>query len=396
MRLTKLFVVVFVALLIVIGAAAVVQLAGRAKTQPESTNSQDPIKISIASAVAAEPWVSAAAKEFGGKEYLVNEQKRQIAVEVFPIDGVTALAKWANGEFQTPPTAWVAESRDWVNQANAVASERTRQDIFLAGGQYRDQSVAMSPEIWAIFKSRGDVLERKFGRPVDWQVVYAAATSKGWAALGGENGWGRFKLVIPHPKRDPAGLAAIVSAAGAYYEKPAVSADELKDAKFLAWLKEMLNTVVDFQPYGVENMLLYGPSAGDAGQVLENYLLLNADSIEKRWQDGIRVFYPDPVAWYDFPFTIYMGKEKETSAAEKDAAVLFKQFLLAKDQQVATLRFGLRPASPDVSLNDPASLINKYANLGFKERVPSASKMRQASRSGLVQLGAWFVDNYER
>ena len=91
-----------------------------------------------------------------------------------------------------------------------------------------------------------------------------------------------------------------------------------------------------------------------------------------------------------------MGKEKETSASEKDAAVLFKQFLLSQDQQVATLGFGLRPASPDVSTDHPNSLIKRYAGFGFKERVPSSSKMRQATRSGLVAMGNWFLDNYEK
>jgi hypothetical protein len=277
-----------------------------------------------------------------------------------------------------------------------VSADRYKQDIFLAGGPYRDQSVALSPEVWAVFKSRAPVLEQKYGRPLDWEVAHSAATSTGWAELGGDAGWGRFKLVIPHPKRDPAGLAAMVSAAGAYYKKPAVSTDELQDARFLAWLKQLMDTVVDFQPYGVENMVLYGPSAGDAGQVMENYLLLNAEAIEKRWGDGLMVVYPDPVAWYDFPFAIYMGREKETSAAEKDAAVLFKQFLLSEPQQVATLGFGLRPASPDVSTDHPSSLIKKYAPFGFKERVPASSKMRQATRSGLVGLGTWFVDNYEK
>ncbi len=355
-----------------------------------------PVNISVAAAVAAEPWLSAAAKAFSGQEYELDGVRRKVIVEVYPLDGVTALNKWANGEFQTPPTAWVAESRDWVNQANAVAADHYQQDIFLAGGQYRDQSVAMSPEVWAVFKSRATVLEKKFGKPLDWEVVHAAAVSQGWADLGGDSAWGRFKLVIPHPKRDPAGLAAMVSAAGAYYHKPAVSADELQTPQFLSWLKEALDTVVDFQPYGAENMVLYGPSAGDAGQVLENYLLLNADAIEKRWGDGLMVVYPDPVAWYDFPFAIYMGKEKETSAAEKDAAVLFKRFLLSEPQQIDTLRFGLRPASPDVSTDNPDSLIKRYAAAGFKERVPASSKMRQASRSGLVSLGTWFVNNYEK
>lgn len=390
MRPTRLIIVV-----VVLGfVAGIVYMVANRPAEPAKPTG--PIRVSVASAIAAEPWVSAAAKEFSGKEYDLNGTRQKVFVEVYPLDGVTALNKWANGEFQTPPTAWVAESRDWVNQANAVAADYYKQDIFLAGGQYRDQSVAMSPEVWAIFKSRASVLERKYGRPLDWEMAHSAATSKGWAELGGDSSWGRFKLVIPHPKRDPAGLAAMVSAAGAYYKKPAVSAEELSNPQFLKWLKELLDTVVDFQPYGAENMVLYGPSAGDAGQVLENYLLLNAEAIEKRWGDGLVVVYPDPVAWYDFPFAIYMGKEKETTAAEKDAAVLFKQFLLSEAQQTATLKFGLRPASPDVSVDHPDSLIKRYASFGFKERVPASSKMRQASRSGLVGLGTWFVDNYEK
>ncbi len=375
-------------------AAGIVYMAVNRPTEPSKPTG--PVHISVASAIAAEPWVSAAARQFSGKEYELDGVRRKVTVEVYPLDGVTALNKWAGGEFQTPPTAWVAESRDWVNQANAVSADRYKQDIFLAGGVYRDQSVAMSPEVWAVFKSRATALERKFGRPLDWEVARAAAVSSGWAELGGDGAWGRFKLVIPHPRRDPAGLAAMVSAAGAFYKKPAVSAEELNSPAFLKWLKELLDTVVDFQPYGAENMVLYGPSAGDAGQVMENYLLLNAEAIEKRWGDGLVVVYPDPIAWYDFPFAIYMGKEKETSAAEKDAAVLFKQFLLSEQQQVATLGFGLRPASPDVSTDHPNSLIKRYAGFGFKERVPASSKMRQASRSGLVSLGNWFVDNYEK
>jgi len=387
-----------VILIIVLAVVAgIVYMLTNQPAQPaEQVKPSGPVHISVASAIATESWVSDAAREFSGKEYELDGVLRKVTVEVYPLDGVTALNKWANGEFQTPPTAWVAESRDWVNQANAVAADHYKQDIFLGGGQYRDQSVAMSPEVWAVFKSRAAVLEKRFGKPLDWEVAHAAATSRGWADLGGEGSWGRFKLVIPHPKRDPAGLAAMVSAAGAYYQKPSVSTEELQNSMFLSWLKESLDTVVDFQPYGAENMVLYGPSAGDAGQVLENYLLLNAEAIEKRWGDGLMVVYPDPVAWYDFPFAIYMGKEKETSAAEKDAAVLFKRFLLSDEQQVATLRFGLRPASPDVSTDHPSSLIKRYAAFGFKDRVPASSKMRQASRSGLVSLGAWFVNNYEK
>ena len=151
----------------------------------EPAKATGPVRISVASAIAAEGWVSAAAREFSNKEYDLNGVRRKVSVEVYPLDGVTALNKWAGGGFQTPPTAWIAESRDWVNQANAVAADYYKQDIFLGGGPYRDQSVSLSPEIWAIFKSRADVLESKYRKPLDWQGAHSAGTSK---ELGGRGG----------------------------------------------------------------------------------------------------------------------------------------------------------------------------------------------------------------
>src|SRR5512146_2514827 len=106
-------------------AGIIYMLTNRSAEPPKATG---PVHISVASAIAAEPWLTAAAKQFSGKKYELDGVQREVTVEVYPLDGVTALNKWAAGEFQTPPTAWVAESRDWVNQANAVASDHYKQD----------------------------------------------------------------------------------------------------------------------------------------------------------------------------------------------------------------------------------------------------------------------------
>jgi len=104
---------------------------------------------------------------------------------------------------------------------------------------------------------------------------------------------------------------------------------------------------------------------------------------------------PRPGRLVRLPFAIYMGKEKETSAAEKDTAVLFKQFLLSSPQQVATLRFGLRPPVRTYpwTTRQPDQEVRLL-------RLPGAGAGLLQDAPGLPLrpggLGTWFVDNYEK
>ena len=387
---TRLLLVLVAGVLLIVGAVVWRELAP-GTTRPRA------VTVRIVSALPAEPWVSAAAKTYNAQGHVVEGAR--VSVEVVPMDGIAALNRWAKNDFDTIPTVWLAETRDWVNQANNLVVESRGQDVFLAGGEYRDQPVALSPEVWAIFRSRYDVLKARYerelgGRDLSWKQIHDAAISADWVALGGRPEWGRFKLVIPHPKRDPAGLAAMVGAAGAYYGRPSVTTEGLGNPEFLKWLQELLDSVVDFSPFGVENMLLFGYSNGDAGQIIESHLLVNMEGLQRRWKEPLAILYPDPITWFDFPYAIYMGKE--TMALEKNAALDFKRFLLSDEQQRATLRFGLRPASPNVPPRGEGSLIARWAEMGFKEDVPSASRMRPAPRSGLSNLATWFQKRYEQ
>jgi len=138
-------------------------------------------------------------------------------------------------------------------------------------------------------------------------------------------------------------------------------------------------------------MLLFGRSNGDAGQIVESYLLTNMEGLEDRWDQPLVIVYPDPIAWFDFPYAIYMGQE--TTAEEKQAALGFKDYLLTTDQQAAALDFGLRPACAECSSS--GGLISRWQAFGVMEIIPSASRMRPASRSGMEALTRWYVEQYE-
>ncbi len=349
-----------------------------------------PIRVQVISAVPAYDWVNSAADSFNAQGNKIDG--RVIEVEIIAMDGLSALNKWGQGEFDPLPTVWLAESRTWVDQANLAALERTQQDIFLMGGRYRAQPVVLSPLVWGIWKDAHQTLSTHFGtEQISWDEIHEAAVIGQWQNMGGQEEWGRFKLVVAHPKRDPAGLVAIVGAAGEYYDKPTISAQELQDPNFLIWLATQFDTVVDFSPFGAENMLLFGRSNGDAGQIVESYLLIKMEGLENRWGQALQIVYPDPIAWFDFPYAIYMGQE--TSALEKQAALQFKEYLLTADQQAAALDFGLRPACAECPSN--GGLISRWQENGVRENIPSASRMRPASRSGLEALTKWYVETYE-
>jgi hypothetical protein len=191
--------------------------------------------------------------------------------------------------------------------------------------------------------------------------------------------------------RDPAGLTAMVGAAGEYFDNPGLTSDELQDPEFLNWLADLFDTVVDFSPVGAENMLLYGRSNGDAGQLVESFLLTQMAGVESRWGEAIQIVYPDPISWFDFPYAIYMGNE--TSAEEKQAALEFKDYILSAEQQAIALEYGLRPACPECPID--GGLIAEWQTIGVLTEIPSASRMRPASIRGLENLTEWYMTRYE-
>jgi len=351
---------------------------------------KEPIKISVVVALPLDQWITAATTTYNTEKHYVEGKK--VAVETIPMDGLSALNKWARGEFNPVPTAWMAESRAWVDQANFASLKRTGQDIFLSGGRYRAQPVVLSPLVWGIWKDAYNTLVSYMGTSqISWDELHKAAIIGHWKDMGGDENFGKFKLVVAHPKRDPAGLTSMVAAAGEYFDKPRVTSKDLQDQQYLDWLSDLFDTVVDFSPFGLENMFLFGRSNGDAGQIVESYLLTNMEGLQKRWKQPLEIIYPDPIAWFDFPFAIYMGKE--TSAEKKQAALDFKSYLLSAKQQMAALDFGLRPATAECSSS--SGLILKWKGLGVMENIPSSSRMRAASSSGLEALSKWYVNKYE-
>jgi hypothetical protein len=403
------FTIVGLVLLVVSGGLALPLVNPASNPQPLVVAPKGPVQVRILTALPVEPWVRQAAEKFNQGNF--KQDGQPIEVQVIAMDGLTALGKFDRDDFgslgdktrdqASPeelknletnfPTVWIPDSRYLVELSNAAYKERLGRDVFLTDGEYRARPTAISLFVWGIYQSREKVLEQKYGQ-ITWQNIHdAAATKGGWPALGGDSAWGFFKLVVPNPRKNVGGLAAMIAAAGEYYDRTNISVADVTDPKFQAWLGELMGSVTDVSggsAYTSEDFALFGYSVGDGGQLLESDLLTNMQGITTRWSDPLAIRYPKYVTWFDFPFSIWMGPE--TTASEKNAALQFEQYLLTPEIQKLAVGQGLRPVTSGVSVTDGDTLFTRYKDQGVEAVVPRTTRMASPGRDVLLALLRWF------
>jgi len=381
---------VFVAIVLVaIGIVGVSYLARSGRASTLEPKRQEKLTVRVASALPVEAWVRQAAEGFNAAGKRVDGVP--VILEVTAVDGLTAKGRWERGEFDPIPTAWIPDSRYLVELVNLTLKEKAGRDVFLTDGEYRARPVALSLFTWGIYASRAQVLQERYDT-INWRTIHDAAIAKGgWPELGGEAAWGYFKLVVPNPRRNVGGLTAMVASAGEYYGKTRIDIGDVTNPEFQRWLAELMGAVTDFSSlsaYSAEDLALFGYSMGDGGQLLESDLLQHMGGIQSRWQEPLRIVYPEYITWFDFPFTIWMGPE--TTAAEKNAALEFERYLLSADVQRQAVLQGLRPVNTDVPLDVEGSPFVKWADQGILIVVPRSSAMRSPDREVLDALLRWF------
>ena len=408
-RTRVIFIVIIVVALLIVGAAILFRMIGGQTGASLTVDQKGPIKVRVLTALPVYDWVNEAAKEFNSENRELDGNP--IEVEVVSMDGLTALGKFDRDEFGTLPpdadlqnltpeqqkaldrfpTAWIPDSRYLPELANVAYKERLSRDVFLTDGEYRARPIALSLFAWGVYQSRADALKQKFG-DVDWNVIHDAAITKGgWPELGGKPEWGFFKLVVPNPRKNVGGLAAMVAAAGEYFDKTNIGTGDVTDPGFQKWLGELVSSTTDLSggsAYTAEDFALFGYSAGDGGQLLEADLLKNMEGIQTRWGEALQIFYPKYVTWFDFPFTIWMGPE--TTATEKNAALEFQRYLLSPEVQSKAVGDGLRPVNSEVSVDQPNSPFTQWAGQGVAPIVSRTDAMRSPDRDVLLSLLRWF------
>jgi hypothetical protein len=182
--------------------------------------------------------------------------------------------------------------------------------------------VGRSPIVIVIWRERALVLGASCGTSID-SACLAAAYGRDWSELGGNEGWGVFKLGLADPNRTEAGMAAWSVLAG----------DGVPNG-----LGDSLRLRADDDGALLLEMAQFGDSRADAAVASEVAVAAQLDNVLGRG-GRFEVYYPDPGPWVEFL----------ASGTGRDAERLIQR-LLESDMQEILAESGLRPVAGEGTL----------------------------------------------
>ncbi|MEO5953778.1 MAG: substrate-binding domain-containing protein [Chloroflexia bacterium] len=361
--------VIFVLFLLIAGGVVASQLIFQ--WSPGSfVNPKPPLNISVLYSAELRNWLQPAADAFNAQKKKIGEQTVQVTIET--LDDGSALREIVAG--RRKPTAWIPASAIWVNLLNQQWRANHQSDLLLRSGEYGTTPMVLTPMVFVMFADKAAAFSK--GRDVDWNQIQQAVTNpEGWKALGGDENWGRVKYSQTDPSTSNAGLLAVTLATYTYFNKTGgLTSDDLNNPDYQKWIDGLASGLVEDTPptaqQQMEDVLRYGPSKYDVVSIYESLVAQQIKNAPGRFGTELKVFYPRLNIWSDYPFSILVGED--STADEKDAALLFRNFLYSAPVQKDALNVGFRPANPDVPLltNDPNNPFNRYKDAGLEINIP--------------------------
>jgi Bacterial extracellular solute-binding protein len=333
-------------------------------------NPKPPLNISVLYSAELRAWLQPATDAFNAQNKKVGDQAVQVTIET--LDDGAALREIISG--RRTPTAWIPASTIWVNLLNQQWRANHASDLLLRSGEYGTTPMALTPMVFVMFAERAAAFTN--GRAVDWNEIQQAVTNPGgWKALGGEDDWGRVKYSQTDPSTSNAGLLAATLATYSYFNKTGgLATSDLDNPDYQRWIEGLASGLVDDTPptaqQQMDDVLRYGPSRYDIVSIYESLVVQQIKNAPGRFGTDLKVFYPRLNIWSDYPFSILVGED--STAEEKDAALLFRNYLYSVPIQEQALGAGFRPANPDVPLltNDANNPFNRYRDAGLEIRIP--------------------------
>jgi len=235
--------------------------------------------------------------------------------------------------------------------------------------------VVQTPLVLVAWKERVDVLWGNAPDNALWlQLHDAVIDPRGWDAYGHPE-WGFIKYGQTSPLTSNSGFMAILQMTYGYFEKTSglTAQDILSDTGYQQWFLEFQNSVPQFGDSTgsyMRDIVAFGPSTYDIVAVYEATAIEQADNAVGRYGE-LRVYYPPATIMSDHPFCILRGAWVTPEKAE--AAQLFIDYLLTEPaQQLALLRYGFRPVTPGIALDQTGSPFTRYAANGLLISLPAS------------------------
>ncbi len=330
------------------------------------------VEITFYTSNTKEDWVNAATEKFNAAG-IKTAAGQPIFVRVTHVTSGGSQTDILSGKIQ--PTVWSPGDQSWVDGANQVWRDRTGQPLI---------ADACRPTVYAPI---GFVMWRPFAEALGWPdqsitwqtLVDLAADPQGWGKYNHPE-WGEFKFGHTHPDYSNAGLLIMTALVNdTLGQTSGLTPENVKSQAVIdAFTKEEQHTY----HYGVQTrdlislMARRGPSYLHASTASEAEVLkANAERAAELRFPLVFIFPGKGTFWTEQPYCVVDADW--VTADQKEAARLYRDFLLAREQQELAVEKYLRPVDPAVALRAPITLEG-----GTDPRVTTAQVPALQSPSG--------------
>lgn len=319
-------------ILVMIWGLATLACMNSAPTEAEPPRNAEVVRLVANTSLT--PWLAMAVAEFNASETQTSDGK-PVFVQFTAADAGQAVTDIVAGN---EPTLWIPDEPVWVNILADQGNSNFQRDC---------TSVAQSPLVIGMWREVAEALGWP-GLPLGWLDVGSLASD---AALwdyysGGELG-DTFRLSHTHPGLSGAGastLLALVQAAQSKTE--AVNEADIQQPIVQASVGAFEGGVTWFSP---DTQSLSNAMGSRGLNYLSGGVMYESDVVNYGNGQIVAVYPFEGTFMATHPACVNIN----ASAAEQEAARLFRDYLLSEAGQQLALAGGLRPVNTAVPLSSP-------------------------------------------
>ncbi|RMH00658.1 MAG: VWA domain-containing protein [Chloroflexi bacterium] len=344
----------------------------------------DTVLVTLASSSTKANWIDEIVAEFNNSGHTTSSGKT-IIVEATPVLSGGSMNDIINGNIQ--PIAWSPGDDSWVLQLNETWEQQYNKPI----ASQPCPSTIYTPLGIAMWRPMAEVLGWP-NKPIGWQtIVDLAANPDGWGSYGRPE-WGKFRFGHANPVYSNAGLLTMTS----FVYGMAGKTTELTPADvYTPEIENAMRTLEqNTSKYGTITTALLDLMARQGPGYLHAVATFESDTVRMNLERADELTFPlafifpsEGTFWGNHPYCI-LDNADWVDAEEAEAARIFLDYLLEREQQEKAINHLLRPLDSTIPLHAPLTLENGTIPTANPETVP-------ALPSPDAKLGAAIIDLFK-
>ncbi len=358
-RTRVVFVVIILMAVFIIFGALFVQLIGNLVDGGSSAQSEEPtplpagtVLVSVASSNTKQNWMDQIVEQFNAASFKTSGGDTIVA-EVAHVTSGGSMNAILDGNLA--PVAWSPGDASWVEQINTTWQQRFNRPI----NSEVCQATIYAPLGFAMWRPMAEALGWP-DTPIGWDtIVELAADPQGWASYGRPE-WGQFRFGHTHPAYANSGLLSMTAFVygNVDSEGPLTPAQVYEAEEAMRALEQNTSKYGRQAPPMLDLMARQGPSFLHGAAVPE------ADTVRFNVERGDELQFPlafifpsGGTIWADHPYCI-LDNADWVSEEQAEAAAIFRDYLLEREQQELAIDNFLRPLDTSIPLHAPMNLEN--------------------------------------